>query len=336
MNGGICVVTGGAGFIGSHLVEELLNRGLKVRIVDNCVNGSESNLSGVISNENLEFIKGDILDPQVRSRSMEGAQRVFHLACLGVRHSLLHPAENFKVNAEGTLEILRSARKAAVERFVNVASSEIYGTAVRVPMMEDHPTHPTTVYGSGKLAGEATARAFYSTYGMNCVMLRPFNTFGPRSHHEGDCGEVIPKFIIRSLAGEELLVYGDGSQTRDFTYVKDMARAIADSAERDSLIGGTWNIGSGSSIRIDELARKIARLTATKERVRNIQPRPGDVLALHADAGRFMSTSGWKPRVSWDEGLLNTIEYFRKHPKGVAGLMREEVPVCWEAGRDQE
>ncbi len=331
MSGDTCLVTGGAGFIGSHLTEALLADGMRVRVLDNCVNGSEDNIKHLFGRNDFEFVKADILDELALKKAFKSVGRVYHLACLGVRHSLLHPMENHRVNAEGTLLVLRAALDAKVERFVNVASSEIYGTAVRVPMDEEHPTHPTTVYGAGKLAGEAYARAFHTTYGLKTVMLRPFNTFGPRSHHEGDCGEAIPKFIIRALKGEDLLIFGDGSQTRDFTFVKDMAHGMVLAADREELIGGTWNLGSGSSIRIDALAAKIIQLTgASGVKACHIQSRPGDVGALHADASRYQKITGWQPSVGLAGGLQATLEYFKNHPKGLDKLIKEEVPVCWE------
>src|SRR5208283_3408103 len=151
---------------------------------------------------------------------------VFHLACLGVRHSIHAPEENHEVNASATLKLLSAARSAGVRRFVYVSSSEVYGTARHVPMTEQHPTFPMTAYGASKLAGECYTRAFYETYRFPTVVVRPFNAYGPRCHHEGDCGEVIPKFLLRCLVGQPLMVFGDGRQTRDFTFVADTAAGI--------------------------------------------------------------------------------------------------------------
>ncbi|MCP3893046.1 MAG: NAD-dependent epimerase/dehydratase family protein, partial [Bacteroides sp.] len=175
---------------------------------------------------------------------------VFHLACLGVRHSITHPYENHRVNAEGTLLMLDAAYRQGVKRFIHCSSSEVYGTAEFVPMPESHPTLPCTVYGASKLAGEAYARAYNTTYNFPTLIVRPFNTFGPRSHHEGDAGEMIPKSIVRALNGKNIIIFGQGTQTRDFTYVEDTATAFIAAAESADLVGETVNIGSRFEISI--------------------------------------------------------------------------------------
>src|SRR5262249_19571733 len=158
------------------------------------------------------------------------------------------PAVNHEVNATATLRLLSAAQGIGVKRFVYVSSSEIYGTARWVPMTEDHPAFPMTVYGASQLAGECYTRAYWPTYGFPTVVVRPFNAFGPRSHHEGDCGEVIPKFLLRCLAGRPLIIFGDGSQTRDFTYVADTARGIMLAGLAPDTIGETINLGTGREV----------------------------------------------------------------------------------------
>jgi UDP-glucose 4-epimerase len=317
--------------MGSHLVDSLLQKGCKARVMDNLVNGRLENLSDHLGQEDFEFFRGDVTDPLDVRRSMEGIDVVFHLACLGLRHSIAHPFDTHRVNAEGSLLVLDAAFRAKVDRFLYCSSSEVYGTAQHVPMPESHPTQPCTIYGSSKLAGEAYARAYYTTYGMPTGVVRAFNAYGPRSHHEGDAGELIPKAIVRALNGKPILVFGDGNQTRDYTYVKDMARALVSAAETDALVGQTLNIGSNSEMSAKDLAHKILDMVGNPHTHISSEPaRPGDVRRLYADSTRFMELCGWKPQVSLDEGLATTIEFFRSHPLGLKGLMENESGRNWE------
>lgn len=249
------LVTGGAGFIGSELSRQAVAAGARVTVVDNLVNGKRENLADIAGD--LDFQQVDIRDVEAMRGLMRGADLVYHLACLGVRHSLHSPRENHDVNATATLDLLAAARDLGVPRFVYVSSSEVYGTARWAPMTEEHPTYPMTVYGGGKLAGECYTRAYWESYDYPAVVIRPFNAFGPRSHHEGDSGEVIPKFVLRAMAGKPLLVFGDGKQTRDFTYVGDTARGILLGGTSDKALGQTINIGSGHEITVNDLAETV-------------------------------------------------------------------------------
>lgn len=330
MNSMNVLVTGGAGFIGSHLVDRLIGEGCRVTVLDNLANGREENLARHAGNPRFTFIRGDINDGSALSRAVHGAQTVFHMACLGVRHSIRHPVESHEVNAGGTLRVLLAAQKAGIRRFVYCSSSEVYGTAQSVPMPESHPTMPCTVYGAGKLAGEAYARAFHLTYGMEVVIVRPFNTYGPRSHHEGDAGEMIPKSIVRALANEPALIFGDGSQTRDFTYVEDMARGICEAGRSDGAVGGTFNIGSNAEVTILRIAEMIWDAVGSRPKISYLDARPGDVLRLYADPSLFRKLTGWAPSVTLDDGIKKTVEYFKSRPEGVSVLLGQEKGRNWE------
>ena len=324
-----CLVTGGAGFIGSHLVEGLLQAGAgQVRVLDNFANGKRENLAAVADDPRLSVLARSVLDEEAAAVACRDVDVVFHLACLGVRHSLHAPMANHRVNAEGTLIVLEAARRANVGRFVYVSSSEVYGTARYAPMDEDHPTRPTTVYGAGKLAGESYARAYFETYGLPTVMARPFNNFGPRSHFEGDAGEVIPRFIVRALGGRALVIFGDGTQTRDFIHVSDTVLALLAIATDERCVGKTLNIGRGEEISVSALADVVLRVTGQAgQRPSYEAARPGDVLRLCADTGKLRSLIDFTPRVSFAKGLAELVAWFRSHPEAV----RLEQPVRnWE------
>lgn len=322
------LVVGGAGFIGSALVRELAAAGHPVTVLDDLSTGTRENIDGVAG---VELVQGSMLDEALATRLVGEADVVFHLACLGVRHSIHSPRANHEANATGTLVLLEAARQQGVDRFVYTSTSEVYGTAMTAPMDEQHPTWPHTVYGGAKLAGEAYVRAYHRTYGMPTVVLRPFNAFGPRSHHEGDSGEVIPKFIVRLMNDEPPRIFGDGTQTRDFTFVDDTARGIAAAAEADEAIGQTLNLGSGSEVTINGLARTIAEVTG-RPHVEPVHdaPRPGDVLRLIADSSRARQLLDWQPRVSLDEGIAALLEWHESRGTDWAHELERDVQHNWE------
>jgi len=324
------LVTGGAGFIGSELVKQLVERGADVFVIDNLVNGKKENLVGIDS-ATMQLFIGDIRNKELMSTLLNKVDIIFHLACLGVRHSIHSPRENHEVNATATLQLLATARSVGVKRFVYVSSSEIYGTARIVPMTEEHPAYPMTVYGSAKLAGDCYTRAFYETYDFPTVVIRPFNSYGPHCHHEGDSGEVIPKFLLRCLAGRPMIVFGDGDQTRDFTFVSDTARGIIEIGCAKETIGGTFNLGSGKEHSIKELAREVAKvLEVTEPRVDYIDSRPGDVLRLYADSSKIENLIGFKPIVSLNEGLLQLKKWYIGHGVDPNKLLEEEQVKNWK------
>jgi UDP-glucose 4-epimerase len=327
---GITIVTGGAGFIGSELVRQLAEHGARVAVIDNLVNGKPENLVGV-PGDRVTLLADDIRHLSAYAALLREADIVYHLACLGVRHSVRWPVENHEVNAAGTLRLLEASREAGVPKFVYVSSSEVYGTARWAPMTEDHPTFPYTVYGGSKLAGEAYARAFHRTYGYPTVVVRPFNTYGPRSHHEGDSGEVIPKFLLRCLAGKPMVVFGDGTQTRDFTYVSDSARGIVLAGTQAAAIGQTINLGSGREVAINDLARTVARIAGRPDAdIIHDDPRPGDVLRLYADMSHARALLGYEVRIPLAEGLAQLLAWYRAQGTSPEELLRSEVVRNWD------
>lgn len=314
LRGARVLVTGGAGFIGSHLVDTLLGRGAaEVRALDNLKNGTRHNVATALGDARFSLIVGDIRDSAARERALRGIDIVFHLACLGVRHSLHDPRENHEVNALGSLLMLGSARSAGVRRFVYVSTSEVFGTAQYIPMDERHPTWPETVYGGSKLAGEAYARAYSRTYGMDTVVIRPFNTYGPRSHFEGDSGEVIPRTIVRLISGERPVIFGDGEQTRDFMHVLDTSAALTLLADTPGLAGETLNLGSGTEVTMNALCAAVAAAVGRPDLVPvHDIARPGDVRRLLGDPTHMAALTGFVPTVEFTAGVADLVEWFQK------------------------
>lgn len=325
---GMPLVVGGGGFIGSALVRLLAADG-PVRVLDDLSTGKKHNVADVTA---AELIVGSLLDPDVVDKALDGVDVVFHLACLGVRHSIAHPIPNHDVNATGTLGLLEACRQHDVRRFVYTSTSEVYGTGQQVPMPEEHPARPHTVYGGSKLAGEAYVRAYHQTYEMETVVLRPFNAYGPRSHHEGDSGEVIPKFLVRLKNGLPPIVFGDGTQTRDFTWVEDTVQAIASAGTSPKAVGQTINIGSGREIQIRELARMTAEVVGRTDIAAVHAPaRPADVLRLCADSRRADDLLGWSARTGLKEGLESLLAWHDQQGRDWAAALQEDVERNWES-----
>lgn len=306
------LVTGGAGFIGSHLVDLLLEKNYRVTILDNLKNGSLINLKNALKSKNAKFIKGDILKQSDVKVSMKNVDIIFHLACLGVRHSLHSPLENHRVNAEGTLLVLEAARKHRIKKMFYISSSEIYGGVDNFPISENSSPKPLTVYGASKLAGENYAYAYYKCFGLDTTIIRLFNNYGPRAHFEGDAGELIPRTIMNAFFNKSPVIFGDGKYTRDFLYVKDTARALVCLIGNSNLKGVTLNIGTGKEIKIKDVITQILSLMKKNNlKIKYIKSRPADVPRLWVNAKKFHNLTNFKNKYSFVDGLKETIEYYQ-------------------------
>jgi UDP-glucose 4-epimerase len=311
------VVTGGAGFIGSHVVDRLVALGATVTVLDDLSVGTRSNIAAACE-QGADLIVGDVRDTTVMEGVTAGAGTVIHMACDNLRASLSRPLDTHAVNATGTLVTALASVKAGVSRFVYVSSSEAYGSARTSPMTEEHPLLPTTVYGASKAAGELYAQACLRTYGLPAIVVRPFNSYGPREHATGNSAEVIPKFVTRLLAGQAPVIFGDGSQTRDFTWVEETAAGIVDAAACDALVGEAVNIAHGAKVSIrtvcDHLLEILDRPDLTPEVQEN---RPGDVMEHWADTTKAERLLGFEARVPIRDGLERYVEWFRANGDGV-------------------
>jgi UDP-glucose 4-epimerase len=322
------LVTGGAGFIGSHLVDRLATSN-QVTVLDDFSVGDEQNLTR--ARRRIKVLRADVRDLVSARAAVKEADVVFHLAVVCLRTSIADPLLSHLVNDLGTLNLLLAARESNVERFVYVSSSEVYGTAVRVPMDEDHPLNPMTPYAAAKLAGEAYALTFHRTYGLPTMVVRPFNAYGPREHLDGPSGEVIPRFVAWALGRRPLVVFGDGSQTRDFTWVGDTVRGIVLAAECDELVGGCINIARGQEVSVLRVAQLVQEIVGTHIPVQHVDERPGDVRRHFSGVERARSLLGFSARVGIEEGLRRYIDCARTlREHGLGGGEAVEVRN-WES-----
>jgi len=308
----ICLVTGGAGFIGSHLVEGLLNAGRRARVLDDFSSGSRKNLESV--GEKIELIEGDIRDAGTLADAMRGVEVVYHEAALSrVQRSIETPLEVHEVNCTGTLKVFLAARDAGVRRVVFASSSSVYGESERLPKEESDPCVPISPYGASKLSGEVYARAVSRVFGLETVGLRYFNVYGPRQNPA--YAAVIPAFIERVMESKELLIDGDGEQTRDFTYVGDVVSVNLLAAEAEVEAGSVFNIAGGRRTSVNQVADLVSAAFGVEAKRVHGEPRRGDIKQSVADITAAREQLGYRVEVDLESGLRRTVEWFKENRK---------------------
>lgn len=305
------LVTGGAGFIGSHMTERLLREGHTVTVLDNFSTGRPQNLEHLKDNPRLKLIQCDITELETIKPHFAGIDRVFHMAALAdIVPSIVNPVQYYRSNVLGTMNVLECARAAKVKKFLYTASSSCYGMADITPTPETAPIRPEYPYALTKNLGEQTALHWHRVYGMPVIALRLFNVYGTRSRTSGTYGAVFGVFLAQKLAGKPFTVVGDGTQTRDFTYVTDVADAFFTASE-SALSGEVMNVGSGGTYSVNRLVELLGGP------ITYIPKRPGEPDCTFADTAKIRSLLGWKPKVSFEVGvaeILKNIDYWREAP----------------------
>lgn len=304
------LVTGGAGFIGSHLVDALVAQGCRVKVLDNLSTGKEANLAA--HGSKIEFIHGDIRDRQVVDRAVAGCDVVFHLAAIvSVVQTTEDPVGSFAINEAASLNVLEAARQAGVRRFVFASSCAVYGDAPELPKRESMSPSPLTPYAAQKLSVEYHLRVYQSLYGLGAAGLRFFNVFGPRQDPSSPYSGVISIFMTKALKGEGPTIFGDGEQTRDFVFVTDVVQALTAAARMPAAVGRIFNVGTGKSVSINTLWHKIASLSRTGVAPNRAPARAGEVLHSRSSIELAAERLEFAPRVALDEGLRQTMEWYR-------------------------
>jgi nucleoside-diphosphate-sugar epimerase len=301
------VVTGGAGFIGSHLSEALIARGDTVRVVDSLITGHTRNVR-----QGAEFVQGDLADLDVAKRAIDGADYVLHQAAIpSVPRSVADPITSNRANIDATLNVLVAARDAKVKRLVYAASSSAYGNAAALPKREDMATGPLSPYALQKLVGEQYLQLFTSLYGLETVSIRYFNVFGPRQDPGSPYSGVISLFITALLAGKAPRIYGDGGQTRDFTYVGNVVDGVLRACVAPGASGQVINVATGGRISLNELFTTLRTIIGGTMEPEYLPERAGDVRDSQADIGKAQQILGYSPVISFEEGLRRTVDWYR-------------------------
>jgi UDP-glucose 4-epimerase len=310
------LVTGGAGFIGSHLTEELVRRGHRVRVVDSLITGKRRNLEHIAA---VEFLEGDLAQIDTARRAVEGIDYVLHQAAIpSVPRSVKDPIASNEANITASLNILVAARDAGVKRLVYAGSSSAYGDTPTLPKREDMPTSPLSPYALQKLVGEQYCRMFTRLYGFETVTIRYFNVFGPRQDPGSPYSGVISLFSTAILEGRQPIIYGDGEQTRDFTYVANVVDGVLRACDAPGVAGEMMNVATGGRISLNELLRVMNRICGTDIRAVYKEPRAGDVRDSQADISRARKLLGYAPIVSFEDGLRRTLDWCRAESASAA------------------
>lgn len=305
------VVTGGAGFIGSNLVGVLLEEEHEVIVIDDLSTGKRENLKNLLDRKSIAFIQGSITDLNFLTEFFKDVECVFHQAAIpSVQRSVEDPQATNEANVNGTLNVLIAARDCGVEKVIYASSSSVYGDTPTLPKREDMEPNPKSPYAVSKLAGEYYCRVFSEVYGLKTVCLRYFNVYGPQQDPHSEYAAVIPRFIKRVLEHKSPIIYGDGTQTRDFTFVKDVAHANLRAMEQD--IEGVFNIACGEQISVNELALTLMELVGVELEVVYEVPRPGDIKDSLADISLAKEKLKYRPAYSLAEGLEVTVRWFQK------------------------
>jgi nucleoside-diphosphate-sugar epimerase len=303
------LVTGGAGFIGSHIAEELVKREERVRVLDNLSTGKHENLQHLMSA--IEFIEGDLLNQEMTARAVEGVDFVLHQAAIpSVPRSIEDPKSTTENNLTSTLHLLLAARDAGVKRVIYASSSSVYGDSPTLPKREDFTPAPLSPYAASKLAGEYYCQVFSQVYGLETVSLRYFNVFGPRQDPLSLYAAVIPRFITAALAKKPLVVYGDGEQSRDFSFVANVVQANLLACEAEGIAGETLNVAGGRQTSLNQLIRELQAIVTADLYVEYDDPRPGDVKHSVASVEKAARLMGYESVVPFEEGLRRTVEWF--------------------------
>lgn len=304
------LVTGGAGFIGSHIAERLVRDGHGVRVLDDFSSGKNTNLESFV--EGIEIVRGDIRDARLVNEASQGVEVVFHEAALGsVPRSVADPLSTHEVNITGTFNVLLAARDAGVKRVVYASSSSVYGETPVLPKHEEMTPQPLSPYALSKLVGEHYAQVFKQVYGFEVVPLRYFNIFGPRQDLESQYAAVIPRFITALLTGNSPVVYGDGLQSRDFTYVDNVVDANLLAAEADGAAGKAFNVACGGRYTLIELLDRLKELIGSKIEATHEPSRAGDVRDSQASIEAAQQVLGYRVSVGFEEGLRKTVDWYR-------------------------